>query len=115
MAVSNASSTTLTGWFDRLVKNKMAAMAAAISGIAVACFLLTFAKLFNEWVYLIVTVVGLVVLAYSAGLFIYAITKQVTISSIHPASRQSQTQLQESSAPAPAPVDSTSRRPRRVS
>jgi hypothetical protein len=72
--------TTLVAWFDRLVKNKMAGVAVSVSGIAISCFLLTFAKLFSDFIFDFVTGVGIVLLANSAGLFAYSSVRQVAAS-----------------------------------
>ena len=68
----------LAGWFDRLVKNKMAGVAVSVSGIAVSCFLLTFAKLFDDVIFLCVSGVGLAILITSSLLFMYASFRQVS-------------------------------------
>jgi len=62
----------LTGWFDRLVKNKMASVALSVAGIAVSCFLLSFSKIFDGFVYYVVSVTGSGMLISFALLFVYA-------------------------------------------
>jgi hypothetical protein len=71
------SQSMLAGWFDRLVKNKMASVAVCVSGIAISCFLLTFAKLFTDVIFQCVSFIALAILAVSSALFIYAIVRQV--------------------------------------
>jgi hypothetical protein len=72
-------STPLAGWFDRLVKNKMGSVAVSVAGIAVSCFLLTFSKLFDEFVYIVIGSTGSVMLIVSASLFVIASARQVFV------------------------------------
>lgn len=68
---------SLMNWFDRLIKNKMSGIAVPVSGIAISCFLLTFAKLFSEFIFYSVSVIALIILSTSAALFIYASVRLV--------------------------------------
>jgi hypothetical protein len=70
----------LVAWFDKLVKNKMAGVAVCVSGIAISCFLLTFAKLFEDLIFQCVSGVGLLILVTSSTLFVYASFRQVSVS-----------------------------------
>jgi hypothetical protein len=70
----------LTAWFDRLVKNKMAGVAVCVSGIAISCFLLAFAKIFTDFIFSCVSGVGLLILCASGALYIYASYEQVRAS-----------------------------------
>jgi hypothetical protein len=70
----------LFGWFDRLVKNKMAGVAVAVCGVGMSCFILTFSKLFGGAVYFIVSSVGSGMLMLSGALFVFASYKQVFVS-----------------------------------
>jgi hypothetical protein len=70
---------TLANWFDRLVKNKLTAIAIPVSGIAISCFLLTFAKLFSGVIFYFISGLGLFMLSVSIALFIYASYRQVDL------------------------------------
>jgi hypothetical protein len=80
MSMSNKPSDPLMGWFERLVKNKMAGVAVSVPGIAVSCFILTFGKLFSDFVFFSVSIIGLILLGTSVGLLIYASVRQVAAS-----------------------------------
>jgi hypothetical protein len=63
---------TPLGWFKLLVTHGMPGLAAAVSVIGIACFLLTFAKLFADFIFYCVTGIGLMLLVTSAILLNYA-------------------------------------------
>jgi hypothetical protein len=58
----------------------MAGVAVSVSGIAISCFLLTFAKLFTDLIFEFVSGVGLLILGTSTVLFVYASSRQVFVS-----------------------------------
>ncbi len=74
-----SSSNFLITWYDHLVKNKMAGLAVCVCGISMSVFLLGFAKIFSDFIYYSVAIIGLVVLATSAALFIYVSVKYVLL------------------------------------
>jgi hypothetical protein len=95
----------LASWFDRLVKNKMAGVAVSVSGIAISCFLLTFAKLFKGFIFQFVSGVGLLILGTSTVLFVYASSRQVFVSFRTVRSqRQKDDKAKEADCPTPANI-----------
>jgi hypothetical protein len=71
------SNAPLGDWFDRLVRVKMATVAVAVAGIAVSCFLLTFAKLFSNFLYYAISATGLSLLISSTIMFVYSAGRYV--------------------------------------
>jgi hypothetical protein len=59
-----------TAWFDRLVKNKMVALAIPICGLALSCFLLSFAKLFSDLTFAVINIMSLVIFVISCLQFL---------------------------------------------
>jgi hypothetical protein len=59
-----------TAWFDRLVKNKMVALAIPICGLALSCFLLSFAKLFSDLTFFVINTMSLAVFVVSCLQFV---------------------------------------------
>src|SRR5262249_28391310 len=74
-------SSTPSGWFDRLVKAKMADIAVGVAGIGIASFLLVFGKLFEGSSNLIVTLLGIFVMITSVLLFSLASVRHVVFMS----------------------------------
>jgi len=70
----------LTSWFERLVKNGMAAVAVVLFGIFISCFLLTFSKLFEGVEHYVVFGTGAVLLPSFGILLYYVAWRQVDIS-----------------------------------
>jgi hypothetical protein len=77
---SKLSEILLTGWFERLVKNGMAAVAVVFFGITISCFLLTFSKLFEEVEHYVIFYTGAILLPSFGILLFYTACMQVNIS-----------------------------------
>jgi hypothetical protein len=66
-------------WFDRLVKNKMVALAIPVCGISLSCFLLSFAKLFSDSTLEVINNASLIIFVISGLQFVLVGSFQIMI------------------------------------